>query len=671
MGVLDLEYLSVLAQRHFRSKRAALAYYLDNEGDTVVALGLNPLIEKDWIAAAHPETDASWFAILWHSRELFSTGPGFDAANYSRSGGASARRPTLKAIRAFLRTATPSTPLPVAADGRGPVPSWGEFRTRALGRAAQYVHQLSVRVARTSESWDSDAEGRFLRELEGARSAGIGVKTVSIVLPTRNRVGSLHQAVESVLAQTFANWELIVVDDASTDGTAEYLATLADTDGRVHIVRGDGTGVGAARNRGLSSASGDVVAFLDSDNTWRPEFLERCLAGMDLESGDFVYCGMRVHREGGVVYRGMQGSADDLLYGGNFIDLNATMIERSLVEAAGGFDPAVKRWSDFDLFLTLIRRTPPRYLPFLGVEYDDRASAHRITHSEPPSWEDVVIGKHLIDWQDVAATARRAGCVSIIIPTYLDWRLTATAVRSVLDNSGNRELDLVILDNGSPRPVSAILDGLFGSHPTVRITRAARNLNFALGNNYALSGSVGEFVVALNNDTEVQLGWLEPLVAEVAGDARVIASQPLLLYPGGTIQTAGTVFLDDGKPPRHFLQGLSRDEASRVPSADYSAITAAAMCIRADTLIELHGFDPVFTNGLEDVDLCLRALRAHPGSVFRVVPTSVVVHHEGKTPGRSRAIERNRELFSGRWNDSMPPSDLWRYTAMGVPVPED
>ncbi len=71
------------------------------------------------------------------------------------------------------------------------------------------------------------------------------------------------------------------------------------------------------------------------------------------------------------------------------------------------------------------------------------------------------------------------------------------------------------------------------------------------------------------------------------------------------------------------------------------------------------------------MDFCLRALREHPGSVFRVVTESVVEHSEGRTPGRSRAIVRNRAVFAERWNGHFPPSDLWRFEAMDVPVPPD
>lgn len=108
---------------------------------------------------------------------------------------------------------------------------------------------------------------------------GPNVPRVSVVVPTYNAHALLAETLDAILAQTFADFELIVVDDGSTDDTAAYLATL--TDSRLRVVRQDNAGVGAARNRGIDEARGQLVAFCDHDDLWLPDKLMTQVAFMD------------------------------------------------------------------------------------------------------------------------------------------------------------------------------------------------------------------------------------------------------------------------------------------------------------------------------------------------------------------------------------------------------
>jgi glycosyltransferase involved in cell wall biosynthesis len=109
---------------------------------------------------------------------------------------------------------------------------------------------------------------------------------VSIVLPTYKRADTLLRAVASVRAQTFQDWELVVIDDGSTDGTS---ALLEGVDPRLRLVRQENQGVAAARNRGLREARGDLLAFLDSDDEWTPHHLELAVAFFDAHPGEHLY----------------------------------------------------------------------------------------------------------------------------------------------------------------------------------------------------------------------------------------------------------------------------------------------------------------------------------------------------------------------------------------------
>ena len=144
----------------------------------------------------------------------------------------------------------------------------------------------------------------------------------------------------------------------------------------------------------------------------------------------------------------------------------------------------------------------------------------------------------------------------------------------------------------------------------MQVHHSPENHGFALGNNLALAQATGDVVVFLNNDTTVPPGWLAPL-REALTDDDVLGAQPLLLYPTGSIQSAGVAFPTCGGLPHAFLRGFPAEDAYGVEGLRFQALTGAALALRFSDAVALRGFDPVFTNGMEDVDLChrLRQLR--------------------------------------------------------------
>ncbi|MEM4724269.1 MAG: glycosyltransferase family A protein, partial [Candidatus Hadarchaeum sp.] len=104
------------------------------------------------------------------------------------------------------------------------------------------------------------------------------MSSVSVIIPCYNHGHYLPCAVNSVMAQTFADWEAIIVDDGSTDNTREVAAQF--TDSRVRYIYQDNRGLAAARNTGIRAAQGEYLAFLDADDEWEPTFLEACVAAL-------------------------------------------------------------------------------------------------------------------------------------------------------------------------------------------------------------------------------------------------------------------------------------------------------------------------------------------------------------------------------------------------------
>ncbi|MCL4503557.1 MAG: glycosyltransferase [Deltaproteobacteria bacterium] len=180
---------------------------------------------------------------------------------------------------------------------------------------------------------------------------------VSVIIPTYNRAALVQEAVASVLAQSFRDFELIVVDDGSTDGTPEVLSPYAS---RLRFLRRENqSGVSAARNTGIAAARGEWLAFLDSDDLWLPEKLARQMAYLE-EHPDLLICqteetwvrrGIRVnqpqtHRKigGQIFYQSLERC---------MVSPSAVMLHRRLLAQHGGFDEELPAAEDYDLWLRL------------------------------------------------------------------------------------------------------------------------------------------------------------------------------------------------------------------------------------------------------------------------------------------------------------------------------
>lgn len=270
------------------------------------------------------------------------------------------------------------------------------------------------------------------------------------------------------------------------------------------------------------------------------------------------------------------------------------------------------------------------------------------------------------DWDALErnVSGRTTGRISILIPTYHDWRMTVDAVRAVLHATPDLDVEVIVVDNGSAAFVSRLLASALGGDSRVQISTMGDNTGFATGSNLAFAASTGDRIVFLNNDTIVQPGWLGPLLEEL-DDAHVMAAQPLLTYDDGTVQCAGVWFPGGGGLPSHFLAEHPAPDALRMGRFDVRAITGAAFAMRAADVVRMRGFDAAYVNGWEDIDLCMRLTDGAPSARLRVVTDSQVVHFESKTPGRGRFQKENRQLFVGRWRDRLDAGDEALITLAG------
>lgn len=183
---------------------------------------------------------------------------------------------------------------------------------------------------------------------------------ISIVMPCYNAAPHLARSVGSIEAQTMGDWELVVVDDGSSDDSWTTLQGLAAADPRIRAFRQANAGAAAARNHGLREARGGFIAFLDADDTWHPEFLAAMLAAVAGEGGQAIaYCGWQNLGLGGdrdlpfvpPDYEG-QGKTESLL-GGCRWPIHAVLVPAPAVHAAGGFDEELSSCMDYDLWLRI------------------------------------------------------------------------------------------------------------------------------------------------------------------------------------------------------------------------------------------------------------------------------------------------------------------------------
>jgi glycosyltransferase involved in cell wall biosynthesis len=196
---------------------------------------------------------------------------------------------------------------------------------------------------------------------------------VSVIIPTYNSASYVVEAVDSVLAQTYQDFEILVIDDGSTDNTADVIKKY---DGRVRYIPQHNGGVAAARNNGIAESKGEYIAFLDADDTWFPSKLELQMAAI-AERADARLCysaflsvtadlkpiGIRRSERWGT-------ALEDLLLHGNVIGSICTVIaEASLLKSSGGFDRALSQCADWDMWVRLAAKSEFAYIDEPLVTY--------------------------------------------------------------------------------------------------------------------------------------------------------------------------------------------------------------------------------------------------------------------------------------------------------------
>lgn len=510
---------------------------------------------------------------------------------------------------------------------------------------------------------------------------------VSVLMPVFDppeRV--LREAIESVRAQAYSNWELCIADDASpAPHVGRVLAEYESLDGRIRVVRrAQNGGISAASNSALELASGVLVALLDHDDLLRPHsLLLTVLPFLDDPRVGLVYSDAdRVDEDGRRISHYFKPDwSPTLLLCQNYVG-HLSVIRTDLVRDVGGFRTEFDGSQDWDLALRVTERLPREaivHVPHVlyhwraipgsvaseglsakpyAAEAARRAVEEHLARVGRPGYV-VPVGDHLKVRFFVGSPAPH---VSIVVPSTGRPDLLEPCVQGLLNRTTYDPLEVVVAVDESAYADPAANDLLseLASLRRVRVvTYPSRPFNYALTVNEAVAQTASPLVLLLNDDTEVVYDdWLEAMVG-YAQEERVGAVGGLLVHPDGTIHSAGMLLGARlvAEHRYHRRPELVRGYGNRAQlPQDLSAVVGTSMLVRREAFDEVGGLDPSFPVAYNDVDFCLKLRKAGWRILF--VPDGVLVHQESASfgthqLGRETEHVRDTARIARRWQDAL------------------
>lgn len=511
---------------------------------------------------------------------------------------------------------------------------------------------------------------------------------ISVIMPVFNVEPSLlRRAVGSVQAQAYPNWELCIADDCSTrPETRSELTQLASEGGRIKVkFLDENCGIAGASNAALELAEGEFVALLDHDDELAPEALFEVVKLLNTNPDtDMVYTDEdKLDERGRHVEAFFKPDWSPELLLSTMYTCHLGVYRKRLVNEIGGFREGFEGAQDYELALRLTERTDRiRHVPKIlyhwrrlpgstSIEYATPAGGKSATESSIRALEEA-LGR-----RNIRGTVERGlfpgsyrvrpaiprgtpgAFVSMIIPTRDNLAHLRRCVRSIMERTAYLDYEILIVDNESAEEKTKEYLALLTQEPRVRVVRYTGGFNFSAINNFAAQHARGDFMVFLNDDTEViEPGWLEAML-ELLQLPDVAVAGAKLLYPDDTVQHAGVVLWHCGAAG-HLHSRLPRGHHGYFGMADLirncSAVSAACMMVAKETFEGLGGFDMAYKVSYQDVDFCLRVREA--GGRIAFTPFALLYHYESASTGR-RSHEREERVFKERWQSKMPVDEYY------------
>lgn len=524
---------------------------------------------------------------------------------------------------------------------------------------------------------------------------------VSIVVPCykTDRV-YLRELLDSVLAQNYDNWELLLMD-ASPEWDAVANLAAAAHDERVRRIELPGNGgIVVNTNVGIQQAMGDYIAFLDHDDILEPDALLHYVAALNKTAKDerpqVLFCDEDMFQKTGEwgqpVFKTRLNV--DLLYSHNCVT-HFLMVEKALIDRIGMSPEDVAGAQDYDLTLRCLA-AGARFEHVAHVLYHWRvhpgSTADGSADSKPYAIEAgrLALQRHF-DSLGVHGTVEEsetpfvyrmryslpepAPLVSIVIPTKDHVETLDACVMSIARKATYANYEIVLVENNSEDPetfayyetlparVAAASDG----KGAARVEWWPGEFNYSQIINFGVEHAKGDYLLLLNNDTEViSPGFIEEMMGYLQRpDAGVVGAK--LYFADHLVQHAGILVGVRGALA-HANQDFSAKRegylARAVRPGNFSAVTGACQMVRRDVFEQVGGYNEEFAVGFNDADFCLRVWEAGYRTIF--TPYAELYHYEFTSRGREEANEeklrrwkREQALFMQRWPEFFLNGDPW------------
>ena len=487
---------------------------------------------------------------------------------------------------------------------------------------------------------------------------------VSILTPVFDTpVPWLRDALDSVLAQVYENWELVLIDDGSTaPNLLAALPALAGRERRIRLVRLEShQGISAALNKGLHIAEGPWLTFLDHDDVLEPDALFQNVKLLQENPGlDLIYSDEDKLTEAGFDSPILKPDwSPDFFLSCNYL-CHMIFLRRDLVREVGGFQPQFDGSQDYDLLLRVSERTNrihhiPRVLYHWRRSESSSASDVRQKPGQlEASWR--AIESHLkrrgeeahvaVDWRTHAFYVRRelleTKRISVIIPSSHDLESLQRLVEKLISKTNYPNYDIVVVQVGDRHKVHE-------AGANFRILHLPDAANASAAKNYAVQQTDSPWILFLDPGVEpIETDWLT-IMAEHVQRPNVGAVGARLINPHETIEHAGLVLGVNGIAQSAFRgfpaehPGVNRQLQM---TRNYSAVSGACLLMRREVFQQIGGFDEKLSDVLAAVDLCLKMRSA--GFLIVYTPLAKLCWDRSPSEGIDPGAE---EIMRGRWTD--------------------
>lgn len=506
---------------------------------------------------------------------------------------------------------------------------------------------------------------------------------ISIAMPVYNVEEKwLRLCIDSILNQVYTNWELCMADDASTDPNVKKILTeYQQLDERIRVVFREQNGhISEATNSALAIATGEFVALLDNDDELAINaFYEVVKVLNENPELDLIYSDEdKIDMDGNRSDPAFKPDwSPDLLLGTNYIS-HLGVYRRSILEEIGGFRKGYEGSQDYDLVLRFTEKTTkerithiPKVLYYWRMlptsTAVDQGSKGYAFEAGLRAVQDALVRRGINGHAthgaanglyDVYYDIESEKLVSIIIPTKNGYKDVQRCVSSIIEKTTYQNYEIIMADNGSTDPKMHELYAEFEQQLPGRFFVESIDIpfNFSTINNRAAKKAHGEYLLFLNNDTEVITeNWLT-LMVSFAQQERIGCVGAKLLYPNNTVQHAG-VILGLGGVAGHGHYGYSHGDLGYFGrlaiNVNYSAVTAACLLMKKADFDAVGGFEEAFTVAFNDVDLCLKVQALGRDNVW--LHEAELYHFESQTRGyddkgkKKKRFEQEKVMMEEKW----------------------